>query len=151
MSVRDFIHDVVDVICDFFLAAWDQVVKLIKAAVRFVGRAYDFFQGMFKKTWEAVKSGANKLYVIVFKPDIPVVSEAEKEVMSMFGEVINEVKEEGRVPDVPFFSVSMNNNTSKVEELKSFSMGRDIKDQTMKGVIGEANKQKRAVSVVGLS
>jgi len=150
VSVRDFIHDVVDVICDFFLAAWDQVVKLIKAAVRFVGRAYDFFQDMFKKTWEAVKSGANKLYVIVFKPDTPAVSEAEKEVMGMFGDIINKAKAEG-VPDVPFFSVSMNNNTSKVEELKSFSTGRDIKDQTMRGVIREANKQKRAVSVVGLS
>lgn len=153
MAVRDFIHGVVDVICDFFLAVWDTIVDLVKAAVRFVGRAYDFFQKLFKKTWKAIKTGANKLYIFFFNPEVT--DSGEKNVRELMERMIEAERQKGNVPiaggilnPLPCLAASYNEDSTKVEEVNSFYPEINSKDQGMQNIMKEAAKGKKAVTMI---
>ncbi len=152
MAVREFIHDIMDMICDFFLGVWDTVVNLIKTAVRFVGRAVDFFANMFRKSWDAIKAGTEKVFLIFFNKDKVNVTntEAEKKFVSMLGNVINTETKNGRVIECPIFAVTMNKDTSTVEDYKAFTLGKDVVDPTMVSMKKSVDIQNKAVSVVSI-
>lgn len=144
MAIRDFIHDAVDAVCDFFLKVWDTLVDLVKAAVRFVGRAVDFLGTLFQKSWNAIKSGAKQIYFIFFGEPNQTSSNKENEVAQkakeMFGRIIAEKTEEmGRVPTAPIgivgVAVVMDKNTKEIDEMEAVKIDHDITDPGMKAIV----------------
>lgn len=141
MAIRDFMHGVVDVICDFFLAVWDTVVDLIKAAVRFVGRAIDFFGKLFKKTWSAIVAGGKELYIIFFGETSTMSDPKEDALKRQLEDTINTMRGNGNIPIANIgIAITMDPKTNTIgdsDEMKAFTVDPIITDPGMSNIIKE--------------
>lgn len=159
--MREFLHNLVDGLCDFFKLAWEKIVQLVKTAVRFFSNVCDFFKDLFSELFDDIVSGLKKIYVFRFERMKHSTTKStnnnpDEELCKLFDKAINAAENQaGGIAKVNVgltqCAVVADKETGKVEKVQFFKVDPNTTDPGMGNIQKALNQQKGLVKVVNVS